>query len=83
LKDESMFAFAGLWDRCVNKDTGEFLETYTIITTAANELINPSGGPKLHDRMPVILEREDYERWLAPCEPSHLPADLLRPYPAE
>jgi putative SOS response-associated peptidase YedK len=37
----------------------------------------------LHNRMPVILPRKDYERWLAPSEPSHLPVDLLRPYPAE
>jgi putative SOS response-associated peptidase YedK len=33
--------------------------------------------------MPVILAPKDYERWLAPAEPSHLPIDLLRPYPAE
>ena len=33
--------------------------------------------------MPVILNPRDYDRWLAPAEPSHLPVDLLRPYPAE
>jgi putative SOS response-associated peptidase YedK len=33
--------------------------------------------------MPVILNRQDYERWLAPAEPSQLPIDLLRPFPAE
>jgi putative SOS response-associated peptidase YedK len=37
----------------------------------------------LHNRMPVILKREDYARWLAPADPSHLPIDLLRPYPAD
>jgi len=33
--------------------------------------------------MPVILHPKDYERWLAPAEPSHLPVDLLKPYPDE
>jgi putative SOS response-associated peptidase YedK len=35
----------------------------------------------LHDRMPVILAPKDYERWLAPADPAHLPVDLLRPFP--
>ena len=48
LKDESPFAFAGIWDRWKN---GEQLVTAcAIITTAANELVGP-----LHDRMPAIL----------------------------
>lgn len=37
----------------------------------------------LHNRMPGISKREDYPRWLAPAEPTHLPTDLLRPSPAE
>jgi putative SOS response-associated peptidase YedK len=37
----------------------------------------------LHNRMPVILARPDYGRWLAPVDPAHLPVDLLRPYPAD
>src|ERR1700748_2514184 len=49
LKDESLFAFAGLWERWKDKATGKALETYTIITTDPNELVAP-----LHDRMPVI-----------------------------
>ena len=78
-----MFAFAGIWDCWMNKDTGEILETYAIITTKANELLNPEHGPKLHDRMPVILTKTDYEQWLASAEPSHLPLDPLRPYPSD
>jgi putative SOS response-associated peptidase YedK len=80
---EGPIAFAGLWDRWRDKVTGAPLESYTIITTDANELMNPESGPKLHDRMPVILAVKDYTRWLAPAEPSHPPVDLLRPYPAE
>jgi putative SOS response-associated peptidase YedK len=83
LKDERMFAFAGVWDRWIDKSTGEILETYAIVTTAANELLNPPGGPKLHDRMPVILAEKDYDRWLAAAGPERLPIDLLRPFPPD
>ncbi len=37
----------------------------------------------IHNRMPVIVARKDYERWMAPAEPSHLPVDLLKTFPAE
>ena len=37
----------------------------------------------IHNRMPVILHRRDFERWLAPTDPANLPLDLLRPYPAD
>jgi hypothetical protein len=36
-----------------------------------------------YNRMPVILRQRDYARWLAPGDPSHLPIDLLRPFPAD
>jgi len=78
LKDNSIFAFAGLWERCKDKATGQRLETYTIFTTDSNELVEP-----IHNRMPVILAPRDYERWLAPADPAHLPIDLLRPFPPE
>ena len=53
LKKGEPFAFAGLWDRWKKPD-GNDLRTYTIVTTQANELLKP-----VHDRMPVILTRED------------------------
>jgi putative SOS response-associated peptidase YedK len=78
LASGGLYAFAGLWDRWRDLRTREPLETFTIITTDANELLAP-----LHDRMPVILEPKDYQRWLTPGDPERLPVDLLRPYPAE
>ena len=51
---------------------------FTIITTDPNEVMEP-----LHDRMPVIIEPKDYDRWLQPTEAEALPLDLLRPFPAE
>lgn len=78
LKSRELFAVAGLWDRWKNKATGEPLETFTLITTDPNPLMEP-----FHNRMPVIVKPQDYERWLAPAEPARLPVDLLRPYPEE
>lgn len=78
LNDGSLFAFAGLWDTWKDKATGQAINTYTVITTDPNQLMEP-----LHNRMPVILQRRDYDRWLAPGDPSQLPVDLLRPFPAE
>jgi putative SOS response-associated peptidase YedK len=75
MRDGSLFAFAGLWDRWIDKETSQALETYTIVTTDANELMQT-----LHTRMPVILSPGDYNRWLDPGEPTRLPIDLLRPH---
>jgi putative SOS response-associated peptidase YedK len=59
--------------------SGETIKSFTIITGAPNPL-----GEPIHDRMPVILEPEDYARWLGeePASAQELRA-LLRPYPAE
>jgi putative SOS response-associated peptidase YedK len=78
LKDGSLFAFAGLWERWTDKTTNRPQDTYAILTTEPNDLI-----ASIHDRMPAILAAKDYERWMAPADPAHLPVDLLRPYPAE
>jgi putative SOS response-associated peptidase YedK len=78
MRDASLFAFAGLWERWKDKAKDQVLETYTILTTDPNELLEP-----IHNRMPVILALKDYQRWLEPGEPTHLPIDLLKPYPAE
>ena len=78
MKDDSMFAFGGLWEKWKDKASGEELQSYTVITTDPNELLEP-----IHNRMPVIVARKDYERWMASTDPAHLPVDLLKPYPAE
>lgn len=78
MKDDTLFAFAGLWERWTDKTNGQPIETYTIITTDPNELMAP-----IHNRMPVIIALKDYQRWMAPAELSRLPIDLLRPYPAD
>ena len=77
LKSGEPYAFAGLWESWKPKD-GPPLDTFTILTSDPNELMQP-----IHNRMPVILESRDHERWLDPADPARPPIDLLRPYPAE
>lgn len=72
LPDRPLFAFAGLWERWTPAGA-DAVETFTIVTTEANAQVAP-----IHDRMPVILPREEEERWLA-GEPAEACA-LLKPY---
>lgn len=58
--DHAPFALAGLWERR-HRDEGPDLETFTILTTAANAVVRP-----FHDRMPVVLPVDAYDAWLDP-----------------
>lgn len=74
MADESPFALAGLWD-CWQDE----LQSFTVLTTEANTLLS-----KIHDRMPVILDRADYARWLDPgIQDPRAVAELLKPRPFE
>jgi putative SOS response-associated peptidase YedK len=61
LRDEPLFALAGLWEWWQDRDSGEGVASYTIVTCGANAAIAP-----LHDRMPVIVRESDFARWLDP-----------------
>jgi putative SOS response-associated peptidase YedK len=78
LQNGQPFAFAGLWERWQDPKS-EAIASCTILTTAANELLQP-----IHDRMPVILDSKDYDLWLDPAvqKPEQL-QQLLQPYPSE
>ena len=77
MKDRGPFAFAGLWERWSAPDGGaEAMETFAILTTAANEIVAP-----IHHRMPVILAPAAFCSWLAgaavplsPCPPETMTA---------
>jgi putative SOS response-associated peptidase YedK len=69
------FGLAGIWESWTHPATGEIHRTFAVITCPANELVS-----RIHDRMPVILRSEGYERWLANIEPN--PFDLMVPYPS-
>lgn len=80
LADDRPFAFAGLWEYWKPKDAGDErgILSFTVLTTTANELM-----AKIHDRMPVIIDPRDYDRWLDPTIPGEAVRDLLAPFPAE
>jgi putative SOS response-associated peptidase YedK len=78
LTGEPVFAFAGLWDRW-RSPQGAQIESCTILTTGPNELMQD-----VYDRMPVILNPEDYDLWLDPGFTKIAPLTaMLKPYPAE
>ncbi|MBP7407458.1 MAG: SOS response-associated peptidase [Flavobacteriales bacterium] len=88
LKDREHFALAGLWEEWVDKESGEHVHSFSIVTTEANDLLERiHNNPKLEGpRMPVILTEEEEAVWLAPMKS---PVDeaaiksLIRPYPAD
>ncbi len=68
-RDGALLAFAGLWERWRPQE-GEPLISYTIVVCAPNPLASD-----IHDRMPVIVDEQDWERWLTGPDP----AGLLKP----
>src|SRR5262249_39311274 len=76
MKSSEPFALAAIWESWRHPVTAEIVRTFCVITTEANELV-----AQIHNRMPVIIPRDAYDRWLSPIEPD--PSDLLVPYPAE
>lgn len=76
LKNRIVFSFAGLWESWNNPDGG-VIESCTIITTSANELVR-----KIHDRMPVILPPELYAEWLDNMIPAESVQKFLIPFPS-
>lgn len=75
--DGELFAFAGLWDGRKNPE-GQWVKTCTILTTTPNAVT-----AAVHDRMPVILDRESYDLWLDPgMQNVDAVSELLKPYDA-
>ncbi len=57
---------------------GHWLQSFSIVTTEANELMS-----SVHTRMPVILHSRNYDRWLSREETEQPPIDLMRPFESE
>jgi putative SOS response-associated peptidase YedK len=75
MKNGDPFAMAGIWEKWVSPD-GEIIHSFSIITTTPNPLME-----KIHDRMPVILPREDEQVWIGDSGEAELQR-LLKPFPA-
>lgn len=75
MSDDSLFAFAGIWERWKNP-AGEKIESCSILTTSPNKLL-----ADIHDRMPVIMPPDTYDLWLDPAfENTGELSQVLRPF---
>jgi putative SOS response-associated peptidase YedK len=78
-EEGGIWGLAGLYDEQPGGDEGDPAASYTVVTVAANPLLRP-----LHERMPVILRREDEAEWLSREVSDPVQVErLLRPYPEE
>lgn len=76
--DNDIMSIAGLFDTWISNETGEILNTFTLITTEANELL-----ARIHNsakRMPVILENENEKLWLDMSQSEQSLLQVLKPY---
>ena len=62
LKEEKLFMFAGLWDEWADKETGEIIQSFTIVTTAAQGIMQQIHNSKL--RMPLVVSADQEAQWL-------------------
>lgn len=78
VKDEEYFGMAGVYSIWKHPQTGKEIQTYSILTTSPNELMEP-----VHNRMPVILQKDQEDDWLNPdmVEIEHI-KQYLKPFPA-
>jgi putative SOS response-associated peptidase YedK len=77
-RDGEPIALAGVWAVWREPETGERIYTCSILTTLPNDLLAP-----IHNRMPVILAPDDWERWLTSETPLKELRPLLFPFPSE
>src|SRR5258706_3276528 len=77
LASGELMSFAGLWETWRNPQ-GELVESYSIVTTEANDMM-----ARLHDRMPLMLTKDDCNAWLDLRASREALQALIRPYPAD
>ena len=78
LKDQQTFALGGIYERWVDKNTGEIFDTTAIVTTEANPLMAKIHNVKL--RMPLIFDKETMHQWIEPNISQEQIANLMKPF---
>lgn len=79
IAEQDYFSLGSLYDTWINKESGEIRNTFSIITTAANPLME-----KIHNlkkRMPLILSPEDEMKWIDPGLKTEHIKELIKPFP--
>jgi putative SOS response-associated peptidase YedK len=79
--DEEILSIAGLFDQWVETTTGETFNTFSLITTDANDLLAVIHNSK--KRMPAILDRNDEKKWISRDTSFDEAHALLKPCPSE
>jgi putative SOS response-associated peptidase YedK len=79
MKDGSMLALGGVW-RVWWSPERKPIENFAIVTTEPNELVAEKTG---HDRMPLIMDRANWKRWIEPGDPQRPPIELVRPFDSD
>lgn len=87
-KDKQAIAIAGLWSEWLDKESGEIIKSFSLVTTTANKLMAKiHNNPKLKEaRMPLILNGEDEDLWLNSTQnpnSKEVLESLIRPYAAD
>jgi putative SOS response-associated peptidase YedK len=77
LREDEIFSFAGIWEE-YETVSGESQHTFLILTTTPNEVVE-----EVHDRMPVILKRDQEKKWLDKYSSEEELAKMLLPFPSE
>jgi len=78
VKDKPEIFFAGIFNHWTDRQTGEILKTFAIITTEPNALVE-----QVHNRMPVILTAEGEKQWIDDATTPDMAFELLKPFPKE
>jgi len=77
---DAPFAFGAVWEQWLDRtaEDSKLLTSCAIVTTEPNAVMTP-----IHDRMPLIIEANDYDNWLDPAANESEAFELIRPYPGE
>ena len=70
------FAMGGIWDEWIDKESGEVTNSFAIITTTPNELLQKIP----HHRSPLILSKEDEKKWLSNDTPLEEITAMMKPF---
>lgn len=76
-QDGTLFSLGCLYDAWANVETGELINTFSIVTTEANEVMGMIHNSKR--RMPLILENDDWRKWINPGTSEKEIKELLKP----
>ncbi|WP_263351420.1 SOS response-associated peptidase [Acidicapsa acidisoli] len=80
MKAGEPFGIAGIWQHWRSPDGATELDTFAVVTVEPNEIVYDMTN---HNRMPLLIKRSDYERWLRDDNAQQPPVDLLRPFDSD